>query len=263
MQIGLVAGRYFDDRDTDKTERVIVINESLAKAAFPDGRDPLGQKLAVGDGGSTIIGIVRDVRHSSLEQTGGGEMYLDFRQGNGASALEMVVRSPRPAASLIPDVRAALLAHDRSLPNGEYYELETLIDHAVAPRRLITELLGFFSTLALALAAIGLYGVIAYSVVQRTQEIGIRMAIGAQRRDVLALVLGGGLKLVLLGVAIGLAGAFALTRVLQSFLYGVSATDPLSFVGNAALLLAVATAACLLPALRATKVDPLAALRAE
>jgi putative ABC transport system permease protein len=262
MKIGLVAGRYFDDRDNDKAEPVIIINESLAKSAFPDGRDPLGQKLAVGNG-MTVVGIVRDVRHSSLEQSGGGEMYLNFRQGNDVSALEMVVRSTRPAASLVPDVRAALIAHDPSLPNGEYYELERLVDNAVAPRRLITKLLGFFSTLALALAAIGLYGVIAYSVVQRTQEIGIRMAIGAQRRDVLNLILGSGLKLVLLGVALGLVGAFVLTRLLQSFLFGVSATDPLAFVGNAALLLAVATAACVLPALRATKVDPLVALRAE
>jgi len=263
MQIALVAGRYYDDRDTDKTEPVIIINESLAKAAFPDGRDPLGQKIAVFQRGATVIGIVADVRHGSLEQGGGGEMYLNFRQGYGFSALEMVVRSPSPAASLVPDVRAALTAFDASLPNGEYYELETLIDNAVAPRRLITELLGVLSSLALALAAIGLYGVIAYSVVQRTQEIGIRLAIGAQRRDVLSLVLGSGLKLVLLGVGIGLVGAFVLTRLLQTFLYGVTATDPLAFIGNAIVLFLVATLACLIPALRATRVNPLVALRAD
>lgn len=262
MRIALVAGRYFDDRDNGNAERAIIINESLAKSAFPDGRDPLGQKLRVGDG-ATVVGIVADVRHSSLEQGGGSEMYLNFRQGSDVSALEMVVRSMRPAASLVPDVRAALVAHDPSLPNGEYYELETLIDHAVAPRRLITQLLGFFSTLALALAAIGLYGVISYSVVQRTQEIGIRMAIGAQRRDVLKLVLRGGLKFVALGIVFGISGAFALTRLLQSFLFGVTAHDPLAFAGNAALLFAVATLACLLPALRAMRVNPIIALRAE
>ena len=263
MKIPLISGRYFDAGDTDKTERKIIINESLAKSAFPDGRDPIGQKLAVGDGGSTIVGIVGDVRHSSLESRGGPEMYLNFRQGNNVSALEMVVRSTRPAASLITDVRASLVAYDPSLPNGEYYELDRLIDNAVAPRRLITQLLGFFSTLALFLAAIGLYGIIAYSVAQRTQEIGIRMALGAQRGDVLKLVVTGGLKLVLAGVAIGLVGAFALTHVLQSLLFGISATDPLSFVTNALLLLAVAAVACLLPALRATKIDPIVALRAE
>jgi predicted permease len=263
MRIALIAGRHFDDRDNDKGERAIIINESLAKAAFPDGRDPLGQKLQVGDGGSTVVGIVRDVRHSSLEQSGGGEMYLNLRQGADVSALEMVVRSPRPAASLVPDVRAALFAHDPSLPNGEYYELETLIDHAVAPRRLITQLLGFFSTLALVLAAIGLYGVISYSVVQRTQEIGIRMAIGAQRGDVLQLILRGGLRLVAIGVAAGLVGAWVLTRILGSLLFGVTAHDPLVFAVDAGLLFLVAAAACLIPALRATRVDPLVALRTE
>ncbi|HEY5908855.1 MAG TPA: FtsX-like permease family protein, partial [Vicinamibacteria bacterium] len=203
------------------------------------------------------------VRHGTLEEAGGYEMYFDYRQGAQWGGMEMVVRSARPPESLVADVRAALLAHDPSLPNGEFYPLERLIDNAVAPRRLITRLLGFFSTLALTLAALGLYGVIAYSVVQRRQEIGIRMAIGAQRSDVLGLVLSGGLKLVALGVALGLAGAFALTRLLQGLLFGVSAHDPLAFAGNAALLFTVAMAACALPALRATRVDPMATLRAD
>ncbi|HUG12045.1 MAG TPA: ABC transporter permease [Opitutaceae bacterium] len=264
MKIPLIAGRYFDERDTDKAERALVINETLAKVAFLDGRDPLGQKLRVGgEGGSTIVGIVADVRHGSLERGGGPEMYLNFRQGGDWNAMEMVVRSARPPASLIADIRAALVAYDPSLPNGEYYELDRLIDNAVAPRRLMTQLLGFFSSLALVLAAIGLYGVIAYSVTQRTQEIGIRMAIGAQRSDVLGLILAGGLKLVALGIVLGLIGALALTRFLQSLLFGVTAHDPLTFAGNAALLLAVAALACLLPALRATRVNPMTALRAE
>jgi ABC-type antimicrobial peptide transport system permease subunit len=190
-------------------------------------------------------------------------MYIDYRQNDSWGGMEMVVRSRRPLESLVPDVRAALLAHDPSLPNGEFYPLERLIDNAVAPRRLITRLLGFFSTLALVLAALGLYGVIAYSVVQRKQEIGIRMAIGAQRSDVLGLVLASGLKLVAVGVVLGLAGAFALTRLLQALLFGVTAHDPVAFAGNAALLFAVATAACLLPAARATRVDPMATLRAD
>jgi predicted permease len=261
MQIPLVAGRYFDERDTTESPKTVVINESFAKSAFR-GRDPLGRKLQV-DGGSTVIGIVADVRHSSLEGSSGGEIYLNVRQSGDWSAMEMVVRSSRPPESLVPEVRAALASYDPALPNGEYYELESLIDNAVAPRRLVTQLLGFFSTLALALAAIGLYGVISYSVVQRTQEIGIRMAIGAQRRDVLQLIMGGGLKLVAAGVVLGLLGSLALTRLLQGFLYGVTAHDPLAFIANALLLLGIAAFACLLPALRATRVNPITALRAD
>ena len=264
MQIPLRAGRYFDDRDDAKAEKTIIINQNLARRLWPDqpDRDPIGQMLTV-NGGMKVIGVVGNVRHGSLEEAGGNEMYLNFRQTGDWNAMEMVVRSSRPLETLAPEVRAALTAHDPSLPSGEFYPLERLIDNAVAPRRLITRLLGVFSTLALTLAALGLYGVIAYSVVQRTQEIGIRMAIGAQRTDVLQLILRGGLKLVALGVAIGLAGAFALTRVLQSQLFGVTAHDPLVFAGNAVLLLLVATAACLLPALRATRVDPITALRAD
>jgi len=263
MRIPLIAGRTFAESDNEKGANVIVINESLARAAFPDGRDPIGQKLQVGRDGSTIVGIAADVRHSSLEEGGSPEMYLCFRQGNDVSALEMVVRSNRPAASLVPDVRAALVAFDPSLPNGEYYELDRLVDNAVGPRRLITRLLGFFSCLALLLAAIGLYGVMAFAVTQRQQEIGIRMAIGAQRGDILSMILRGGLRLVALGVAAGLAGSLALTRVLQGQLFGISAYDPLTFAGIAGLLTAVAAVACLLPALRATRVDPLVAVRAE
>ena len=215
------------------------------------------------NGGSTVIGVVGNVRHGSLEEAGGNEMYLDYRQTGDWAGMEMVVRSTRPPQSLVPEVRAALAGYDPSLPTGEFYELEHLIDNAVAPRRLTTRLLGFFSALALTLAAIGLYGVIAYSVAQRTLEIGIRMAIGAQRRDVLGLVLLGGLRLVALGVVLGLAGALALTRLLQTFLFGVTAHDPFVFAGNAAILIAVATVACVLPAVRATRVNPIIALRAE
>jgi predicted permease len=261
MQIPLRAGRYFDERDNAAGEKTVIVNEILARRLWPD-RDAIGQAITQ-DGGRTVVGVVGNVRHGSLEEAGGNEMYLPYRQTGDWGGMEMVVRSTRPAQSLVPEVRAALAAYDPSLPTGEFYELEHLIDNAVAPRRLTTELLGFFSTLAVTLAAIGLYGVIAYSVSQRTQEIGIRLAIGAQRRDVMRLVLGGGLRLVIAGVIVGLIGAAALTRLLQSMLFGVTAHDPLVFAGNAALLIAVATVACLVPALRATRVDPIVALRAE
>jgi predicted permease len=261
MKIPLLSGRMFEEQVKPSSTKAIIINENLAKRLWPD-RNPLGQKIRV-NGESTVVGVVANVRHSSLEDAGGNEMYLDYRQSGDWSALEMVVRSSRPASSLAPEIRAALAEYDRNLPNREFYELDRLIDDAVAPRRLITRLLGFFSTLALTLSALGLYGVIAYSVVQRTQEIGIRMALGAQRRDVLELILRGGLRLVALGIVLGLLGSLALTRVLQSQLFGISAQDPLTFAGNAFLLFIVATAACLLPALRATKVNPVTALRAE
>jgi putative ABC transport system permease protein len=261
MQIPLRSGRFFDDRDNATGVKTVIINENLAHTLWPN-RDAVGQMITQ-DGGTTVIGVVGNVRHGTLEEAGSNEMYLNYHQTDDWSGMEMVVRSARPPESLVKDVRARLAAYDPSLPSGEFYELERLIDNAVAPRRLTTQLLGFFSALALTLAALGLYGVIAYSVAQRTQEIGIRMAIGAQRRDVLALVVAGGLRLVALGVVLGLAGAFALTRVLQSLLFGVTAHDPISFGGNAALLIVTAAAACLLPALRATRVNPIVALRAE
>jgi predicted permease len=261
MKVPLRAGRFFDERDAPTGAKAVIINERLARELWPD-RDAVGQVITQA-GGTTVIGVVGNVRHGSLEESGGNEMYLHYSQTGDWQGMEMVVRSTRPAESLVREVRGALAAYDPSLPTGEYYELARLVENAVAPRRLTTQLLGLFSGLALTLAAIGLYAVISQSVVQRTQEIGIRMAIGAQRRDVLAMVLRGGLRLVVIGVALGLAGAFALTRVLQSLLFEVTAHDPLTFAGNAALLIAVATAACLLPALRATRVDPIVALRVE
>ena len=261
MQIPLRGGRYFDERDKATGPKSVIINENLARALWPD-HDAVGQSITQ-DGGRVVVGVVGNVRHGSLEEAGRNEMYLDYRQTDDWSGMEMVVRSSRPPESLARDVRAALATYDSSLPSGDFYELERLIDNAVAPRRLTTRLLGFFSALALTLAALGLYGLIAYSVVQRTQEIGIRMAIGAQRRDVLALIIAGGLRLVVVGVALGLTGAFILSRVLGTLLFGVTAHDPLVFAGNAALLVAIAAAACLVPALRATRVNPIIALRAE
>ncbi len=261
MQIPLIAGRGFDEAYNPKAENAVIINENMAKELFP-GRNPIGEKITA-NGESRVIGVVKNVRHSSLEDTAGNEMYLDFRQCGDWSTLEMVVRSSRSSESLVPDVRATLANYDHDLPNGAFYKLERLIDDAVGPRSLITRLLGFFSALALTLAAVGLYGVIAYSVTQRTREIGIRMAIGARRHDIMQLVLQGGLTLVAIGVVLGMAGAWALTRLLQSFLYGVGAHDPMVFVSNALLLLFVAGVACAIPALRATKVDPIVALRQD
>jgi hypothetical protein len=261
MQIPLKAGRYFDARDTATSERSVIINEDLAKALWP-GQEAVGQMLSQA-GGTRVIGVVVNVRHGSLDRAGGNEMYLHYRQTGDWGGMEMVVRSSRPMESRAPEVRAALAAHDPTLPNGDYYPLDRLIENAVAPRRLTTQLLSFFSALALVLAAIGLYGVIAYSVTQRTHEIGIRLAIGAQRRDVLRLILAGGMELVAIGVVCGLTASFFMTRALDSLLFGVTARDPIVFAANAGLVVALALAACVLPAIRATRVNPIIALRAD
>jgi ABC-type antimicrobial peptide transport system permease subunit len=190
-------------------------------------------------------------------------MYLNFRQTGDWNAVELVVRAARPPGSLAPDVRAVMKAFDPNLPATEFTTLEQIVDHAVAPRRLITHLLSAFSSMALVLAAIGLYGVIAYSVSQRTREIGIRLAMGAQRGDVLRLIVGEGFKTAAVGVVLGLiAGRFA-TRVLDRLLFGVTATDPFIFVTNAGMLVAVALLASAIPARRASRVDPMVALRCE
>ena len=265
MGISLRAGRYFDAHDLKGTEKVVVINETLARQLWP-GRDALGQILLVYATGFRVAGVVEDVRYSTLEEKPGREIYLNYHQIGGLGegiAVEMVVRTSRPVPAIVPDVRAAMKEFDPTLPNREFTTLEQIVDQAVAPRRLITDLLESFSLLALALASIGLYGVIAYSVGQRTREIGIRLAVGAQRGDVLRLIVGEGLKMALIGVALGLVGALLATRSLGSMLFGVTATDPLVFTVNAAIMIVVAMFACLIPARRATKIDPMTALRQE
>jgi putative ABC transport system permease protein len=177
--------------------------------------------------------------------------------------LNLVVRSTRPISSLAPDVRVVAKAFDPTLPSTEFITLAGIVDQAVAPRRLITFLLGAFSSLALLLAAIGLYGVVAYSVTQRTREIGIRLAVGAQRGDVMNLIVGEGLKMAAAGVALGLVASLLMSHVLRSLLFGVTATDPFVFAANAAILLLVAVLACAIPARRAARVDPMVALRNE
>jgi len=261
MKIPLRAGRYLEERDHAASEKVIVINETMARLISPD-RDPLGLVLHV-NGESRVVGVVGDVRHGTLEEKGGPEMYLSVRQIDDWGAIDLVVRTSRSLSSLAADVRAVLKSFDRDLPASEFTSLDQIVDRAVAPRRLITSLLGAFSGLALMLAAIGLYGVIAYSVSQRTREIGIRMAVGAQRHDVLRLILGDGFKLAVLGVVLGWVGALAATRVLGSLLFGVTATDPVVYAANGAVLLIIALLACAIPARRAARVDPMVALRNE
>jgi putative ABC transport system permease protein len=262
MRIPLRSGRYFDDRDRADTEKAIVINETMARGLWPS-EEAVGRVVSLGRTDWRVIGVVGDVRHGTVEEQSSAEMYLNVRQSDDWNAIEVVVRASLTPAILVREVRAALKLHDPTLSSSEFTTLEQIVDHAVAPRRLITNLLGTFSSLALLLASLGLYGVIAYSVSQRTRELGIRMAIGAQRSDVLRLVLREGLTTAGIGIGLGLLGALLATRLLQNMLFGVSATNPLIFAVNALLLLSVALAACLIPARRAARIDPMDALRYE
>jgi putative ABC transport system permease protein len=208
---------------------------------------------------------VADAKHISLREDAVPEMYVLYTQKQWPSMLNMrvAVRTKTEPASMTESVRAALRSIDPDLPLAKVATLATLVSDSLAQPRFSMLLLASFGVLALLLASIGMYGVISYSVMQRTQEIGIRMALGAERRSVFSMVLRQGTRLALVGVAVGLAGAFAVTRTMTRFLYGVQATDPLTFACVSLLLVAIALLACYLPARRATRVDPIVALRYE
>ena len=262
MRIPLRAGRFFTANDTAESEEVMIVNETMARRLWP-GRDAIGQVALLGGNREwRVVGVVGDVRHSALEEAAGMEMYLPIPK-IGASSVDLVVRAKLPVKALVSRVRAALKEIDPTLPTAEFQTLGEIVDRAVSPKRLITLLLGGFSWLALVLASLGIYGVISYSVSQRTQEMGIRLAIGSPRTAVLKLIIGEGMKLTAMGVVIGLIVSLVLTRTMQALLFDVSATDPLTFAANAFLLTAVAALACSLPARRAAKIDPMEALRYE
>jgi putative ABC transport system permease protein len=262
MKIPLRAGREFTENDNATSKKVLIVNETMARRLWP-GRDPIGQIVMLGREEWEVAGVVSDVRHSALEQEASLEMYFPMSQNRDWGSMDLVVRSGLPPGTLVPGVRNALRSVDPELPNSDFRPLEDLIDQAVSPRRFVTILLGGFALLALVLASLGIYGVISYSVTQRTNEIGIRIALGAQTASVLSMILGQGIRLTVVGLGIGLTAAFVLTRVLSSLLFGVQATDPLTFCGIAALLTSVALLACYVPARRAAKVDPMVALRYE
>ena len=212
----------------------------------------------------TVVGVVADVAHG-LEEGPTADMYLHFRQlpPSRMNPPRLIVRAHGVQTSLILDVRAAISQYDPTLPSNEFVPIKHIVDREIAPRQLITSILSAFSTLALLLAAIGLYGIIAYSVGQRTREMGIRLAVGAKRAEVLWLVIRDVLKMTAIGIAIGLVGAFFVSHILQSQLHGVSANDPMTFSITAIILGVVAVLAAWLPARRAANIDPISALRAE
>lgn len=262
MGMSLRAGRDLTPRDTASAKPVMLINETLARTVWR-GRNPVGKIAQYVDVDREVVGVVADVRHLSLEQGSGCEMYLPIRQTNDYALVDLVVRTSLPEAGLASAVRAALRPVEPNLTTSEFRTLQELVDKAVSPRRFVVVLLAGFSVFALVLAALGIYAVISYSVNQRTQEIGIRMALGASARELQAGILLRTLGLAALGMLLGTGAAWMLTRALGGLLFGVSAGDPATFSGMLAVLTAVAAMAGYLPARRASRIDPIAALRSE
>jgi predicted permease len=265
MGIPLLRGRVFDEHDTAETLPVVVISETAARH-FWQGEDPLGKRLSFGADGKgpwrEVVGIVKSTQNAGLDQSPSPHVYAPVAQVSSPANF-LLVRSTLPSSDLAQMVRKAVAAEDNEQPVFLAAPLKDWVADSIARQRFGLLLLGLFGALALALAAVGIYGVVSYGAIQLTREIGIRIALGARALDVLRLVIEQGMKPALLGVIIGLAGAFALTRLIASLLYQVSPTDPTTFAIIAMLLTGVALAACCIPARRATKVDPLVALRYE
>ena len=277
MEIPLLAGRGFTPRDDERAPRVAVVNQTMARRFFGD-ENPLGKRFGFGraenSGQIEIVGVARDSRYLRPRRDIPSIAYLPFPQVP-LGMTTFTVRTAGDPTQMTAAIGAAVRDVDKDLPLFEIKTQAEQMDQSLAQERFFPKLTGFFGLLALLLASIGLYGVMSYAVAQRTREIGIRMALGATRENILRRVIGQGILLAAIGVAIGSAAAFALTRLITSnatyeltrfisgFLYGVRATDPLTFVVVALLLVSVALLACYLPARRATKVDPMVALRCE
>ena len=267
MGIRLMDGRLFDARDVQGAPEVVIVNKTMAMTFWPR-QNPIGRRLKPGGSKnwSTVVGMVDDVKNAGLDRPAGTELYLPYRQPAGAGNSDMYVAMRTPAGdprSLAGVVREQLNAIDPSLPLADVRLMEDVLTRAQARPRFLTLLLSLFSIVAFAIATVGIYGVVSYSVARRTKEFGLRMVLGAQGEDVLGLVMKQGAGMVAIGVAAGLATAFALTRLMASLLFGVTPTDLPTFAGVTVLLFAVALLACYLPARRATRVDPIQTLRYE
>ena len=265
MRVPLLGGRAFNERDGANAPPVIIVNESFTRRFFGDS-DALGQHITIERADVTkqvkaeIVGVVGDVRHEGFDAPAGPEFYVPYQQAP-EPGMDLVVRTSN--ANLATGVRDRIKEFDPEQYVPTVRPLTELLSASLARRRFDTLLMGLTADLALLLAMVGIFGVTAHAVTQRTREIGVRMALGAQPRDVLRLVLGRGLRLTLYGIGVGLVAALALTRVLGTMLYGVTATDPLTFIAVSLGLILVALLACYIPARRATKLDPLIALRYE
>jgi predicted permease len=261
----ILSGRGFDESDREGSLRTVIINRTLARLLWPDS-DPMGKRLRVGGGPdadyATVVGVVGDVRRRGLHLPPGPEAYLPLAQ-NAMPFMSLVLRVRGNPERIAPALRAETATLDPGLPLGDVSTVDQLIANSVADRRLRTVLLGSFAGLALLLAVVGVYGVLSYSVAQRSRELGIRMALGGTASGIIGLVLRDTAGMVVAGVVIGLLGALAVSRVLENLLYGVGTTDPVTFIVVPAVLVAAALIASWIPARRASRADPLVVLRAE
>jgi putative ABC transport system permease protein len=266
MEVSVVAGRNFSDLDTYKTRGVAVIDQSLARQYWPDS-DPIGQELKFNFGrglqGLTIVGVAGDIKSDGYESPSVPHIYVALGQFAPVNAV-VFLRSRHVAAAQLGDaVRNVVESMTPNVPVHSIVTMDQIVTRSMANRRFSLELLAVFAGVALLLAAIGIYGVMSYSFSQRTREVGIRVALGAQGLDILRMAVGEGMLIVAIGLITGIAGALAVTRVFRSMLFGVDTTDPITLGVVAGILAAVALLACYIPARRATRVDPLAALRVE
>ncbi|MGH9768528.1 MAG: FtsX-like permease family protein, partial [Blastocatellia bacterium] len=264
LGIPFVAGRDFTEQGAGGASSEAVINEAMARRYFPN-EDPIGKRISLGAPGPpwlTVVGVVKDVPQRGLESEPGHDWYFPYSRLPSLDAC-LLLRTSGDRMSLASAVRGQISAIDKDQPVTAIKTMNEVIASTTAPRRFNTLLLAIFAAVALTLAATGIYSVISYSVTQRTQEVGIRMALGAKPGDVVRLILKQGMALTLVGVAAGVLGALAAARVMSGLLYGVTATDPVTFTAISLLLTIVAMLACYLPARRAARVEPIAALRHE
>jgi putative ABC transport system permease protein len=265
MGMRLLEGRWITRSDDERAPLVAVINEAFARRYFPD-ESPLGHRLDFGGAQDPewweIVGVAGDARYFGIREGSRVGVYVSYPQAP-SRVLRVALRSTRDASSLAVDVRAAVTELDPSLAVARIQPMETIVSDALGPERFVTLLLGLFAGVALLLAIVGLYGVVSYGVSQRLREMGVRLALGAEGGDIRGLVLRQSLRLALIGVVVGIAGALGMTRLMENLLFGVSATDPWTYGAVALILAAVATIASAVPAARAARVDPIRVLRSE